>query len=123
MVNELERKEILTSMITLYGASIFLQENSFESFWILTSVFILLVNANFFCFWIYAFLKSLGTNLLTKLPLKEKIIHFMENYLWFKDKGNVEKDFTNEETFHNKIQILKKKKVKKQKLNALEKTD
>jgi len=85
-VNELEAKEIITSMITLYGASIFLQIGEYDMFKLATSIFILVVNANFFLFWIYVLLKNIKRQFLGR----QKVINFMEKYFRFKDKGHEE---------------------------------
>lgn len=86
MVNELEQKEILASMITLYGATLFLQDDNNQGFKIVASVFILLLNANFYLFWIFCFLKGYEN----KHPYIKKATFFFEHYLTFKDKGMVD---------------------------------
>jgi len=62
-------------MITLFGASVFLQDNAYPKFKLVTSIFIILVNLNFFAFWGYVLLKGLKA----RLKGKEWLIKVMEN--------------------------------------------
>lgn len=73
-------------MITLYGAAIFLQNGDYEWFKTATSVFILLVNANFLLLWFYVLLK----NVKKEYVWKRKIVLFMEKWFKFKDLGHEE---------------------------------
>jgi len=58
ILNELESKEIISSMITIYGATIF-QQSEYNEFKLVGFIFIILVNVNFFAYWGYCFLKNI----------------------------------------------------------------
>jgi hypothetical protein len=77
MVNELEQKEIVTSMITLYGATLFLQEDVYQGFKIMASAVIIVLNVYFYLFWFYCVLKGYEE----KYKFVKKATFFCEHYL------------------------------------------
>ena len=82
ILNELESKEIICSMITLYGATIF-QQSEYNGFKMVGFIFIILINANFFTYWGYCFLK----NIERWFPQVKPLINFCEKYFKFRDGG------------------------------------
>lgn len=54
VVNDLESREILTSLVTLYGAVLFVQEDPVDFFTTIAMIIIALMNLYFFTYMIYA---------------------------------------------------------------------
>ena len=59
MINNLESREILTSTITLYGATLFLQEDDKDLFKMFAFILITFLNLGFFLYWTYCYLKAI----------------------------------------------------------------
>lgn len=59
MVNNLELREILTSTVTLYGATLFLQDDGRDVFKMIAFFIIGLINIGFYLSWIYCYFKAI----------------------------------------------------------------